>query len=181
MPTIKPNKGILSLAFTTGFLVVILSCKNEFPPEPEPPIKGVRNAELRLQPEVVSKTLNSAFTCSLQVTNAPSLLAARLHLHFNTTLMKIQGVHALDSTKVPFLEWNKYETNPQASLFIVLASPRQLPNDRTLCWMTFQALQKIGSDSLYFARSSSLTSLRDTLNREIPISHFGATKIQIGN
>ncbi len=136
------------------------------------------SAEVALVPSPITARFDSAFVCSIKVSKAPNLLAAKFHLHYPTALMKLQADPRLsDSTDVSFLEFTRNDTTGSLTLF--LASPDSLPNDRALCTLSFQSLQRAGIDSIYFARSSGLTTLRDTLNNTIPIGRFGAARIEI--
>ncbi len=149
------------------------------PPPPPPP--EIVAAEVLLQPAAVTKARGEVFSCSLRVVKAPQLLAARFHLHFNLDLMQLQGLRLFDSSRVAFFDTTLTQRGNFASLSLLAASPKLLPNDTTLCILAFRAQQRTGRDSIYFARSSSLTSLRDTSNLAIAIDRFTATKVEITN
>lgn len=161
-------------------LAMISSCDTRFPPEESKKGSGgPPQAVLRLEPDTLAIRLNASFACSLQIANAPHALAGRFLIHFDTSFVRLQSATAFDSTKTPFFEWREIESEGPASLSILLAAPAVLPSERPLCTLTFRALGRTGSDSIYFARSSALTALRDTLNQDIPIGRFSAAKISI--
>jgi hypothetical protein len=174
----QPNGRILKLALLGSLLAILPGCRNSYPPNPPP---GQEAAHVKLKPESIAISLNTAFACSLQVTKAPALLAARFHLLFNSTFIAYQQTTVFDSATVPFLNAAMTQTDSLASLAIVIASPDTLANDATLCILRFKTLQRTGIDSIYFATSSGLTSLRNTGNRAIAIDRFQSTKVRITN
>lgn len=180
MPVLDCDGKCWKATLCAVLLTVITSCNTRFSPEESGKGSGgPPQAVLRLEPETLVIRLNAAFACSLHIANAPHALAGRFLLHFDTSFVRLQSPPAFDSTKTPFFEWRKIESEGPASLSILLAAPAVLPNERPLCTLTFRTLGRAGNDSIYFARSSALTALRDTLNQDIPIGRFSAAKISI--
>jgi hypothetical protein len=170
-------------------LALLPGCDSRFPDEPPAKINLVPAAEVALFPGSIGVAAGGTAVCSLRVSSAPGLFAARFSLHFNAEFMSFERADTLNDSESAFFRIEADTLagpygpagNSTASLSIIMASPDSLPNGRPLCALRFKTRTQAGLDSVYFAASPALTSLRNHDNRAIEIGRFRAARVTIIN
>ena len=170
-----------------AWLTLLVSC-SKFPAdggkEPEESSgkgNGAPPVAVMLLPDSITRSINTSFACSVQIANAPGVLAGKLHFHFNIALLEFLEPAIADSNVLSFLDYEVSQSTSPADLSILFAAPTIFPDSTTLFIMHFQTRSETGIDSIYLERSAGLTTLRDTLNQAIAIDRFGKSVIEIEN